>query len=666
MKIARSILPNACLPAVLAALAFPAAVAAAAHDLTELPLEDLLKVEVVSASKYPQAGAAAPSAVTVVSREDIRRFGWRTLSELLAAQRGFHTSYDRSYRYLGVRGFAPPGDYNNRILFLVDGMRVNDNIYDSVLAGEEFPIDLDLIERVEIVRGPGASIYGGNALFGVVNLILRNGASFDGVELAADAGSRQSGRLRASAGKRSGDVDWLFSASGFDSRGGQYEFPDVAPGVSSPDGADAERQQRLFGRLRVGEWQGTLAHSQRYKHVPSGSYGTIPGDDGHREDDGFTLGELAGSHRLAEHHELNLRLFGGQYRYDSTLPYDYSASGGPARMINRDKQRGEWWGADARWTATAWAGHKLVAGVEYNANTRQYQHNADDDGTVYLDTDATSHRTGIYAQDEIALGATTTLMLGLRHDVAEDSRNFTSPRLALVHQLNPANTVKLLYGTAYRNANAYERQYIFAGLYGNPDLGAERMQTLEAVWESRLGEGTRFSGSLYRYRVRDPISLDPVTQINVNAGDVWGNGVELELERRWLNGAMLRGSYSGQFLSQGGLRPDNAPAGLAQVNAGLPLGDAGWYAALELRGVAARKAASNAAEIGGYGVANFTLSYRPKSAAWDLSASIYNLFDKRYDDPAPVDTALTAATGIVRERFAQDGRTFRLKAVTRF
>ncbi|RLJ68138.1 TonB-dependent receptor plug domain-containing protein [Sulfurisoma sediminicola] len=666
MKIARFIPANACLPAVLAALAFPSIVAAAAHDLTELPLEDLLKVEVVSASKYPQSGTAAPSAVTVVSREDIRRFGWRTLSELLAAQRGFHAIYDRSYRYLGVRGFAPPGDYNNRILFLVDGMRVNDNIYDSVLAGEEFPLDLDLIERVEIVRGPGASIYGGNALFGVVNLVMRNGASFDGAELAADAGSRRTSRLRASAGKRSGDVEWMASASGFDSRGGQYEFPDVAPGVTSPDGADAERQQRFLGRLRLGEWQGTLMHSQRYKHVPSGSYGTIPGDDGHREDDGYTLGELAAKHRFGEHNELDFRLFGGQYRYDSTLPYDYSASGGPSRMINRDKQRGEWWGSEARLTSTAWAGQKWVVGLAYTGNTRQYQRNADDDGTVYLDTDATSHRTGIYAQDEITLGAATTLMLGLRHDVAEDSKRFTSPRLALVHQLDPANTVKLLYGTAYRNANAYERQYVPAGLYGNPDLGAERMQTLEAVWESRLGEGTRFAGSLYRYRVRDPISLDPVTQINVNAADVWGNGVELELERRWQGGAMLRGSYSGQFLREDGLRPDNAPAGLVQVNAGLPLGSDGWYAALELRGLAARKAASNTADIGGHGIANFTLSYRPRSSAWDLSASVYNLFDKRYDDPAPVDTALTAITGIVRERFAQDGRTFRLKAVARF
>jgi iron complex outermembrane receptor protein len=653
---------NKVVPAVLAALALPSAAA----DLSDLPLEDLLKIEVVSASKYPQAGTAAPSAVTVVTREDIRRFGWRTLSDALAAQRGFHASYDRSYHYLGVRGFAPPGDYNNRILFLVDGMRVNDNIYDSVMAGETFPIDLDLVERIEIVRGPGASIYGGNALFGVVNIILRSGASFDGAELAADAGSRRTGRVRASAGKRHGDVEWLVSASGLDSRGGQYEFPDVAPGTKSPDGADAERQQRLLARLRVGEWQGTLLHSQREKHVPTASYGTIPNDSAHREDDGFTLGELTGKHRFGEHSALDLRLFGGQYRYDSALPYDYSASGGPSRMINRDRQIGEWWGAEARLTSTAWRGHKWVLGLEYTGNTKQYQHNADDDGTVYVDTDATSHRAGIYAQDEIALGASTTLMLGLRHDVAEDARRFTSPRLALIQQIGPDNTVKLLYGTAYRNANAYERQYIFTGLYGNPDLSAERMQTLEAVWESRLGEGTRFTGSLYRYRMRDPIALDPVTQVNVNGADVWGDGIELEFERRWAGGAMLRAAYSGQFLSQGGLRPDNAPAALAQVDAGLPLGSDGWYAALELRGVAARKAAAGAADIGGYGLANFTLSWRPRNSAWDLSASVYNLFDRRYDDPAPADPVFTATTGTVRERFAQDGRTFRVKAAIRF
>jgi len=666
MKIARCLLPDASLLALLATLAFPPAAAAARHDLTELSLEELLKVEVVSASKYAQTGAEAPSAVTVISREDIRRFGWRTLSDVLAAQRGFHAIYDRTYRYLGVRGFAPPGDYNNRILFLVDGMRVNDNIYDSVMAGEVFPLDLDLVERIEIVRGPGASMYGGNALFGVVNLILRNGASFDGVELAADAGSRNTGRLRASAGKRHGDVEWLVSASGLDSKGGQYEFADVAPGTKSPDGADAERQQRLLARLRVGEWQGTLLHSQREKHVPTASYGTIPNDPAHRESDGFTLGELGASHRFGEHNALDVRLSGGQYRYDSVLPYDYSASGGAPRMFNRDKQIGEWWGAEARLISTAWAGQKWVVGFAYTGNTRQYQRNADDDGTVYLDVNTTSHRSGIYVQDEIALGAATDLTLGLRHDVAEDSRRFTSPRLALVHQLTPANTVKLLYGSAYRSPNAYERDYVFAGLYGNPDLGAERMDTLEGVWESRVGEGTRFTGSLYRYRVRDPIALDQATLVNVNATDVWGNGVELEFERRWQSGAVLRASYSGQFLTQDGLRPDNAPASLVQVDAGLPLGSDGWYAALELRGVAARKAASNTADIGGYGVANFTLSWRPRGASWDLSASVYNLFDKRYDDPAPVDPYFTVTTGIVRERFAQDGRTFRLKAVARF
>jgi iron complex outermembrane receptor protein len=112
----------------------------------------------------------APSSVTIVTSEDIRRYGYRTLAELLRSVRGFYTSYDRSYTSLGVRGFGQPGDYNSRILLLLDGHRLNDNIYDSAMLGTEFILDIDLIERVEISRGPGSSLYGNNAFFAVVKL----------------------------------------------------------------------------------------------------------------------------------------------------------------------------------------------------------------------------------------------------------------------------------------------------------------------------------------------------------------------------------------------------------------------------------------------------------------------------------------------------------------
>lgn len=646
-----------------AALLLAQPAAARVEDLAELSLEDLMQIEVTSASKYAQSADRAPSAVTVVTREDIRRFGWRNLSDVLAAQRGFHTYYDRSYHYLGVRGFAPPGDYNNRIQFLVDGLRLNDNIYDSVMAGESFPLDLDLVERIEIVRGPGATIYGGNALFGVVNLVTRSGEGVGAAELSADIGSQQARRFRASTGGERGELSWLISASGYRSDGGRYEFPDIAAGRLSPEGSDADRAERVFARLRLGDWYGQLVHSDRNKHRPGGQYGTIFDDPTTQDRDRFTIGEIGSRRAMGEHREMDVRLFAGQYRYDFSGAYDYSGTGGAAYMINRDHQIGEWWGGELKWTSTAWAGQKWVAGLNYTRNSRQFMRNSDDDGTVYNPvTDQDSSRYGVFAQDEIILNDATTLMLGLRHDVAESRKHFTSPRIAVTHQITTGHTLKLLYGTAFRTPNVYERLY---PSYGTPTLKAEGMKTLEAVWEGRLDSQTRATTSLYRYTMKDTVAYDPVSRVNVNSPAVTGNGGEFEIERRWSNGALLRGSYSAQFLRQDGQRPDNAPSAIYQVLAGLPVGPQGLFAALEMRGLTARKSGGGPTRVAGHTLTNATLSWRPVDSSWEWSATLYNLFDKRYDDPAVTDPALIAS-GLRRDRFEQDGRSFRLKAVVRY
>ena len=112
---------------------------------------------VYSASKYEQKVTEAPSSVSIVTADEIKKFGYRTLADIIRSVRGFHVTYDRNYSYVGVRGFAPPGDYNTRLLLLVDGHRVNDNVYDMAFVGTEFVLDVDLIERVEIVRGPSSS-----------------------------------------------------------------------------------------------------------------------------------------------------------------------------------------------------------------------------------------------------------------------------------------------------------------------------------------------------------------------------------------------------------------------------------------------------------------------------------------------------------------------------
>jgi outer membrane receptor for ferrienterochelin and colicins len=156
-----------------------------------MPLEALGKLEVYSASKFSQKASNAPASVSIITASDIQYFGYRTFDEILRSVTGFYVTYDRNYAYVAARGFGLTGDYNSRVLLLIDGHRINDNIYGSSPVGTDFPIPLDFIERIEIVRGPSSSLYGTNAFFGVVNIITNNGHDVEGVRLSTEVRSLQ-------------------------------------------------------------------------------------------------------------------------------------------------------------------------------------------------------------------------------------------------------------------------------------------------------------------------------------------------------------------------------------------------------------------------------------------------------------------------------------------
>lgn len=90
-------------------------------DLTRFSLEEILAMDVYAASKFPQKSYEAPSAVTVITAEDIKLYGYRTLADILQSLPGVYVSYDRNRRNIGVRGFGRPNDDNNHLLFLVPG-----------------------------------------------------------------------------------------------------------------------------------------------------------------------------------------------------------------------------------------------------------------------------------------------------------------------------------------------------------------------------------------------------------------------------------------------------------------------------------------------------------------------------------------------------------------
>jgi iron complex outermembrane receptor protein len=161
-------------------------------DVIDMSLEELMALDIDSVSGvsgFKQKVTEAPASVTIITAEEIQRYGYRTLADILRNVRGFYVSNDRNYSYLGVRGYGLPGDYNSRITLLIDGHRLNDNIFDAALIGTEFPLDVDLIDHVEVIRGPNSSLYIASAFLGVINVVTKRGRDLQKVSVAGDVAS---------------------------------------------------------------------------------------------------------------------------------------------------------------------------------------------------------------------------------------------------------------------------------------------------------------------------------------------------------------------------------------------------------------------------------------------------------------------------------------------
>jgi outer membrane receptor for ferrienterochelin and colicins len=273
-----------------------------------MSLEELAKVKVFSASRHVEDAQTAPSAVTVITAEEIHRYGWRTLAEILNSVRGFYTSYDRNYSYLGAEGFSRPGNYNSRILLFVDGHRLNENVYDSAFIGTEFPLDLDLIDHIEIIRGPSSSLYGTNALFGVINVITRaarNAGETYLLELSGDASSFESRTGRVTGRFQQGLLSAMFSGSLYQSAGpGKLFFPTFdAPSNHNGVAAniDGDRYAHTFADVQYGNWKLEWLYGTRTKIVPTASFGTNFNDPGTRTIDERSYLDLGYTKSLSPH-----------------------------------------------------------------------------------------------------------------------------------------------------------------------------------------------------------------------------------------------------------------------------------------------------------------------------------------------------------------------------
>ena len=525
-------------------------------------------------------------------------------------------------------------------------------------------MDLDLIDRVEVVRGPASSLYGSSAFFGVINVITKRGRDLQATEISIAAGSQDSIQGRISYGKKyESGFEVLVSASGFESDGEDRlfyaEFDDPSTNNGIAENADDANNRNLFAKFTYEEFTFTGIYEDYEKGIPTASYDTVFNDSRTRTFEGHSYFDLKYQHITDKGADVTARLSYDDYWYDGDWVYDYADPGNPPDLtLFKDKADGDWWGAETQVTNEWFEHHRTTLGVEYRESLKEFQTEFDI-FEVYLDSNTDSTTWSAYVQDEFRVRDDLILNLGLRFDKYSTFGSSTNPRLAAIWTLNKPTTFKFLYGTAFRAPNAYELYYQDGNLTQKVSQGleAETIETFEIIVDHRFNDQLNLTTSIFQNNIEDLIALttDPADGLLIikNSGDFTATGTEIELQGHWDSGWSGSASYSYQDAEdETGLRLINSPLNMLKFNIIAPLAGDDFSAGLEIQYEDERKTLRGN-KTDARVISNLTFFSRNWIENMKISASIYNLFDEDY--------AIPGSEEHVQDQIAQDGRTFRIK-----
>jgi iron complex outermembrane receptor protein len=620
---------------------------------------------VVAAAKHSQAVADAPASVSVIAAADIEAHGYRTLAEALQGVPGFHVLYDRNYTYLWVRGFARPGDYNSRVLLLINGHRFNENLYGSAFVGREFGLDLRSVERIEVIHGPGSALYGDSAFFAVVNVVTRRPEAAPISQAAFAGGSWGTGEAFAAVAPELPGRWGLYAAGfGVHMRGQDLYYPEFrAANGGRVLGADSERMSGGFLSLERPGWLLQAHAAGRRKVIPTAAYGTRFNDAGSYTWDARGFVELQHEHDVARRLHVLARAYADWYRYDGDYIYDNPED--PAlRLVNRDASKADWYGGELRIrVALPGPGNAVMLGHEFERNLRGLQRNFDvEPYAEYLNSDVRPWRAALFAQQEMRPHRRLSLTLGLRWDRYETFGGTLNPRTAAVIDAGRGNRIKLLYGSAFRAPSPYELRYEtpVAENLANWSLDPETVRSLEAIWERGLPRHGALSLAYFRNDIRGLINQAEYedAQWFENRGAVHSHGVQLGTRLHGPAGIWGRLGYVLQETTEeGGAELSSSPHHSASATLARDVGR--WNGSLALEGffVSAR-ATTRSATLPPTALLSLHLSMRPWARGPRLFGSVRNIMDTDY--------RVSGAAEHAQNAIPQDGRSWNLGLDLRF
>lgn len=634
------------------------------QDLTALSLEQLLDLHVEAAALHSQTLEDAPASVTILTAEDLRKYGYRTLGEALASVRGFYASYDRSYHSVGVRGFNLPGDYASRFLIMVNGHNMADHIFDSMLwFGVDFPIEMSLIKQIEIVRGPSSALYGSNGIFATINIVTKTPQEAGPPSLTTDAGSYGEKKAQIMVSEPVGKhANFLFSGSVFNNAG---ESPLSFPAFNTPGNnngqalnMDSEKGYHFFATLLWRNWTVTAVLSDRNKIQPISWGPTIFNDRGTQ------LMESAGYVEAAYRREfdrgiLDWRTYFNADHLRGRFDYPLDTPTGTVVEDNRTFSESDWIGTRVSYRFDVSHLGTLTAGAEGTLDLRAYQGSIDVEPVpmVFVDINKRDRTLAFFLQDETQLSTHWSLNLGARYDLSAYRKNFVSPRAALIYQPTEKWSYKFLFGRSFRNPSSFQLFYSdgFSAI-ANPALRPESANTVEVDVERKLGRHLNLVFAGYSYWLNnflESVLTDSGLYQVQNHGKVHADGVEIELNGRPFPWLEATASYAFQKSTDydGDATLENSPQHLAKLRFAVPLG--GKFEASSSMQYYSKRLTLTGDYVTPVYLADFTVTSKNLFPTFDVQFGIRNAFNRIYSDPIALTPSVDA--------LPQQGRTIYLQ-----
>jgi outer membrane receptor protein involved in Fe transport len=526
----------------------------------------------------------APASITIVTAEQIRALGYLTLADALRGVRGVISSNDRTYEAIGFRGLSPPGDYTKRVLVLIDGHPYNDIVAGQGYVGHDLDVDLELVERIEVVRGPGSVLYGTGALFGVINVVTRRPNPGAHGEAGAQLGTLSTNIERATLSARGEGAEVLASGAAYDS-GGERVFPWTNGMVATGADGETARHADLVGR--VGPLALRAGFNDRTKTIPTGVFATRP-------DAGTTYRDARA------YAELRLEQPVGEARIVARASYDYGLFQGHYLQVmppdTRDDFRSQWLTGELRLELPALGRHHFTVGGqaldELEIRQRSFEDTAG--GMTYFTNDATGWVYSGYAVDDWAVASKLRINAGVRADDYTDSFGWTvNPRLAVIAKPYARGNTKLLVGRAFRAPSAYERFYNDGGATQDQAgaLSPETIVSGELEHTHAIDDDLRVTVAAFAEQLSNMVILAPTAKQDVFAfanltDPVRGYGADGEVDWEPGGGAFVSFALSWQrtrvYAADGQHPLANAPTAVGALRVIYPLMGAGLRVGTEL------------------------------------------------------------------------------------